>query len=243
MRLIAGLALTATLFLAGCVSPTTGTAPRPATSTAAPTQAERDQLREQVRVAANRFISVSDRIEPVAEAECRRQTPDLNCDFLITVDNSADAPVNAFQMRDDTGRPLIVVTVPMIAYVANDDELAFVLAHEAAHHIARHLDRRRKTAEVGALIFASAAARGGFGGRSVSEAAQLGAQVGSRVYAKDFELEADAIGARIARSAGFDAINGAQYFARAPDPGDRFLGSHPPNSDRVAAVRRALAGS
>jgi predicted Zn-dependent protease len=46
--------------------------------------------------------------------------------------------------------------------------------------------------------------------------------------------------ARIVTAAGYDALRGAAFFARIPDPGDQFLGSHPANADRVAAVRRAV---
>ncbi|MEC7793983.1 MAG: M48 family metallopeptidase [Pseudomonadota bacterium] len=199
-----------------------------------------EEIPADVRAAARRFVTVADRVEPVAEAACRAQAPDLNCDYNIVVDDRADAPINAFQMVDDKGRPVIAVTVPMIAYVQNDDEMAFILSHEAAHHIARHLDRRRESTRAGALIFASAAARGGASGAALDTAARLGAVLGSRVYAKDYELEADAIGARIARDAGYNAINGARYFERSPDPGNRFLGTHPPNANRVEAVGRAL---
>lgn len=221
------------VLVAGCdmPAPTSGT---PGTATPSALSSP------EARVAADRFVRVTTRIEPAAEAQCRRTAPDLNCDFLIMVDDRKDAPVNAFQMRDKTGRPILVVTVPMIAYVRNDDEMAFVLAHEAAHHIARHLDRREQATKASALIFASAAARTGASGAALETAARVGAVLGSRAYAKDYELEADAIGARIARAAGYDAINGARYFERSPDPGNRFLGTHPPNANRVAAVRAAL---
>ena len=121
------------------------------------------------------------------------------------MDDSPDASINAYQLRDDRDRPVIVVTVPMIAYVQNDDEMAFVLAHEAAHHIARHLDRRRESTRASALIFANAAARTGASGVALETAARVGAALGARAYAKDYELEADAVGARIARDAGYDA--------------------------------------
>ncbi|MDZ4136092.1 MAG: M48 family metalloprotease, partial [Paracoccaceae bacterium] len=65
--------------------------------------------------------------------------------------------------------------------------------------------------------------------------------VGARRYSKGFELEADALGAEIALRAGLDPVRGAQFFARIPDPGDAFLGTHPPNADRMATVRAAVA--
>ncbi|MGI3168655.1 M48 family metallopeptidase [Pseudooceanicola sp. C21-150M6] len=226
----------ACLALAGCDVPTTPL-PTPAAGTATATPLPDDAIRQ----AARRFVTAAERVEPVAERTCRRRTPDLRCDFRIVIDDRPDAPINAFQMRDDAGNPVIAVTVPLIAYVRNVDEMAFILSHEAAHHISRHLDRRRQSTEATSLIFAQIAAASG-GNVGVSTAARLGALVGSRTYAKEYELEADALGALIARDAGFDAINGARYFERAPDPGNRFLGTHPPNGDRVEAVRRALAG-
>src|SRR3989338_1340367 len=74
------------------------------------------------------------------------------------------------------------------------------------------------------------------------EAAQrTGATVAARSYSKEFELEADALGAEIAFHAGFDPLRGADFFDRLPDPGDQFLGTHPTNAARKAAVARVVA--
>ena len=73
-------------------------------------------------------------------------------------------------------------------------------------------------------------------------AVDLGASVGARSYSKDYELEADAIGTVIAHQAGYDPVRGAAYFTRIADPGDRFLGTHPPNARRIETVRRVAAG-
>ena len=40
--------------------------------------------------------------------------------------------------------------------------------------------------------------------------------------------------------AGYDPVLGATYFTRIADPGNKFLGTHPPNSARIAAVRAAV---
>ncbi len=54
----------------------------------------------------------------------------------------------------------------------------------------------------------------------------------------DATLTTLAIGTVIAHRAGFDPVRGAEFFARIPDPGNRFLGTHPPNSARIETVRR-----
>ena len=192
--------------------------------------------------AARAFVQVVRRVEPVAERECRARTSGVNCDFNIAVDDRPNQPANAFQTLDRQGRPVIFFTLPLIADARNVDELAFVLGHEAAHHIAGHINRQQQNAVAGAVIFAGLATLSGGNADAVRTAQQLGAQVGARRYSKDFELEADALGTIITARAGFDPLRGAEFFFRIPDPGDRFLGTHPPNSSRIDVVRRTVAG-
>ena len=189
--------------------------------------------------AVRNFQAVVRTVEPVAEQVCRERTTQVNCDFRIVVDDTVNAPPNAFQTVDRTGRPIIAFTVPLIAITRNTDELAFIMAHEAAHHVRGHLARARQNANIGATIAGAI-----FGGDSAATQAaqQLGAAIGARSYSKDFELEADALGTVIAARAGYDPVRGAQFFNRIPDPGNRFLGTHPANADRLATVQRVAAG-
>jgi predicted Zn-dependent protease len=66
--------------------------------------------------------------------------------------------------------------------------------------------------------------------------------VGARSYSKNFELEADALGTVITHNAGYNPVRGAEFFSQLPDPGNRFLGTHPPNAQRIETVRRVAAG-
>ena len=198
-------------------------------------------LRLQGRAAVRDFIAVINRVEPVAEEVCRAQAPQLNCDFLIVVDDAVNAPPNAYQKVDGTGRPIIAFTVPLLGAAQNQDELAFILSHEAAHHIAGHLQRQQVAAQIGAAILGNLAGLSNDAG-AVRNAQQLGAVLGARTYSKEFELEADALGARIAGLAGYDPLRGAAFFFRIPDPGDTFLGTHPANADRFRTVQRVTLG-
>jgi predicted Zn-dependent protease len=180
------------------------------------------------------------RVEPVAEAECRRVTPRQNCDFRIVVDGRPNQPPNAYQTLDETGRPVIAFNLGLIAEARNIDELAFVMGHEAAHHIAGHIPRAQANAAAGAVVFAGLAVLTGGDASAIRSAQDIGAAVGARAYSKDFELEADALGTVITQRAGFDALRGAEFFNRIPDPGNRFLGTHPPNAERIATVRRTV---
>jgi len=187
------------------------------------------------------FATVVQRVEPVAEDLCRRRGNVRNCDFRIVYDDRPGVPSNAFQTRDDRGRPILIVTGPLFRSTRNAHEVAFVLGHEAAHHIEGHLDRQQASAVWGAVLIGSVIAASGGDPSSIEAGQRLGAQAGSRVFSKDFELEADALGTVIAARAGFDPVRGADFFARIPDPGNVFLGTHPPNADRQRVVRATAA--
>lgn len=193
------------------------------------------------RDAARNFITVVDRVKPVAEQICRQRTRNVDCALQIAIDERLDQPPNAFQTIDPQGRPVVGFTVALIADARNADEIAFVLGHEAAHHIAGHIPRSQQSASAGALAGAMIGAMTGADQGMVDQLQQIGATVGGRRYSKEFELEADALGTEIALYAGFDPVLGAGFFNRLPDPGDQFLGSHPPNAQRQAQVRDVVA--
>lgn len=215
--------------------------PAPQNTSAQPAQASDAARRIRAQRAAQQFVRVVDIMEPVAESECRRRAPGMNCDFLIVVDDRPGQPPNAFQTLDRSGRPVVAFNLALIASVENADELAFVMGHEASHHILGHLARSRNNAMAGAVILSGLASLSGADAAGIRSAEEFGAAVGARTYSKDFELEADELGTVITSRAGFNAVRGAAFFTRIPDPGNRFLGSHPPNSARIDIVRRTAA--
>jgi Zn-dependent protease with chaperone function len=222
--------------LTGCTV-ATGPAPQQEQQQAATRQTEMP-----TRAQVQQFSTVVQRMEPVAERECRRRAPQLNCDFRIVVDDRPGQQINAFFTQDRSGRPIIGFTRPMIAAVRNADELAFVLGHEAAHHIKGHIPRQQQNAAAGAILLGGLASLSGASQGVVDQAADIGAGVGARSYSKSFELEADALGTVITQGAGYSPLRGVEFFSQIPDPGNRFLGTHPPNAERVETVRRVAAG-
>ncbi len=229
----------AALVLAGCVPAYEPAPPRPL-DVALPALSPPPGLPP--RDAAANFVAAVDRVQPVAEAMCRARTRGVPCNFRIVIDDRPGQPPNAFQTVDRLGRPVLGFSLSLISSARNVDEIAFVIGHEAAHHILGHLPLQQQSATAGALMAGVAAALGGADQAAVLAAQDIGALVGARRFSKEFELAADALGAEIALNAGFDPLLGAAYFERLPDPGDRFLGSHPPNAERMAVVRRVVAG-
>jgi len=187
-----------------------------------------------------RFVMAVRSMRPVLVETCLKLREDRNCDFVISVNLDPMSPPNAFQTVDEQGRPLLLFYITLIDDMKNADEIAFVIGHEGAHHILGHLEHQKKSAAGGATLFEVLAAALGGSAQSVGAASDIGAAVGARNYSKNYELEADRLGAQMTLSGGFDPVIGAAYFTRIPDPGNKFLGTHPPNRDRIFAVRTAV---
>ncbi|MFY0596503.1 MAG: M48 family metalloprotease [Cognatishimia sp.] len=240
MKAVAIAAMIGAIGLSACVETTVGQGSSggnvsAATSTSPPAVSAGDP-------AIQRYNRVVARMEPIAEKACQRRVrAGVNCDFNIVLNTDPRQPSNAYQSLDRNGRPVLTFTVAILKEMQNDHEVAFVLGHEAAHHIAGHLGQMRETATLGAVLGGGLAVLLGGGQSAVEIGADLGGTVGARAYSKDHELEADALGARITHDAGYDPVKGAAFFQRIPDPGNRFLGSHPPNAERIATVHRAAA--
>jgi Zn-dependent protease with chaperone function len=222
-------ALALSLLLSGCVAATAPMAVLPAGVPAPAAQAGQG------------FDAVVARMKPVAEHVCRERAPQLNCIFVIEVENRPGQAPNAWHRRDAQGRPIIGFNTALLAYARNDHELALIFGHEAAHHIANHLTRARASAQTGALVGGLLGIALGADQGTVQGLVDLGAGIGARRYSQPFELEADRLGTLIAWRAGYDPALGAGLFRRLPDPGNTFLGTHPPNSERLRVISQTLA--
>lgn len=126
----------------------------------------------------------------------------------------------------------------------NRDELAFVLGHEMAHVIRRHaIDRLLKHHVLSATALASPGR-----GALASWIRRVGVESLERAYSRAEEFEADELGFRLMRAAGFDPAGSIRALERlgqiVPSPGPGSLGSylstHPPTDDRVTRLRRLL---
>ena len=126
------------------------------------------------------------------------------------------------------------------------DEVAFILAHEMAHVIRRHaIDRLLKQKVVSAAALASPGR-----GALASWIRQVGIQWLERAYSQDDEFEADELGLRLMRAAGFDPAGATRVLQRlgeldgGRDPLglDSYLSTHPPVEERVLRLRRVATG-
>ena len=124
------------------------------------------------------------------------------------------------------------------------DELAFIVAHEMAHVIRRHaIDRILSQRALKAITLASPAAR------SIAPWVRtVGVQWLEKAYSQDQEYEADELGGRLMRAAGFDPAGSIRMLERlgALEPGGgasglgNWLSTHPPTADRILRLREQL---
>ncbi|MHA3913748.1 M48 family metallopeptidase [Halovulum sp. GXIMD14793] len=184
------------------------------------------------------------RIEPVAETMCRQRYTNARrsqCDFAFRISQDPRLGENAFQSIGPDGRPRVTFTLSLLRALGNDDEVAFILGHEAAHHIEGHLARSATRSQLGALLLGGlVAASGNASDQAVRDAAGLGAELGRRSYSKNAELEADRLAVDITARSGYNPVRGAAPFNRIETGSSGFLSTHPPSSERYRAILRRV---
>lgn len=147
--------------------------------------------------------------------------------------------VNAFALPGGQ----IFITEGLLELLKTEDELAAVLAHEIGHVLARHSAEHLAKAQLTqALIGAVVVGSGSY------DAAQLARLAGSLInmkHGRDDEHEADRLGLKLMREAGYDpramipvmqALGAATGGARTPE----FASTHPSAENRVQRIREEL---
>ena len=136
-----------------------------------------------------------------------------------------------------------------IAAAQNEAQLAAVLAHEIAHIAERHAaDRLTKNLIANGLLGLLGAMLGNDGSaRAAQTAAQILAGGYMLKFSRDDERDADRVGARIMRQAGWDPREMIAFMdllgrQQGRDPGSVmvFLSSHPGPRERADLLRVAL---
>jgi hypothetical protein len=151
-----------------------------------------------------------------------------------------DPAINAFALP---GGPIYIHS-GLVDAATNEAQLAGVMAHEISHVALRH---GTSQASKGNLIQLPAVLAGAAIGQEsvVAELGQLGLGLGVNSlllrYSRSAENEADALGARLMASAGYDPVEMAVFFETLEgEEGGRppeFLSSHPNPGNRIEAVR------
>src|SRR4051812_44823944 len=163
------------------------------------------------------------------------QHPEFQYSFKVV--NAKD--INAFALP---GGPMYVNT-GMITAARSEDEMAGVMAHEISHVALRHGTAQVTKAQKYQMLSGIMGMGGQILGGSIGTIAQMGSQ-GVGVYllkfSREYETEADLLGARIMANAGYDPRELANMFktieSQGSGGGPSFLSDHPSPKHRVAKI-------
>ncbi len=151
--------------------------------------------------------------------------------------------INAFALP---GGPMFV-NRGMFEAASSEGEVAGVMAHELSHVLLRHGTANATKAQgfqLGALAGAIAGAVvGGGWGQAISQGSQFGLGTWLLKYSREYEKQADLLGAQIMARAGYDPRDLARMFetiqaeARGNTP-PQWLSSHPDPGNRSQYIAR-----
>ena len=164
-------------------------------------------------------------------------TPEAICDYRLVVEQSEQKNAYADGER-------IVVFRGMMEFLRTEEELATVIAHEAAHNVMGHVAAQTTNAIVGGLFglvldVAAAAAgvntQGGF--------SKIGARAGAGTYSVAFEQEADYVGLYLMARAGYDETKAPYLWRRMAVLNPQAIqhrSSHPTTPERFVALEKTV---
>jgi metalloendopeptidase OMA1, mitochondrial len=160
-----------------------------------------------------------------------------------TIEVFESGQVNAFAIPGG----YIGVYTGMLDAVADDNELATVIAHEMAHVTERHTAKSRSKEII--VLLGLEWLRANSGKQIDPETLEqiiallgLGADGAELAFSRSYELEADRVGLFSMARAKFDPRAAITFWSRTPsgDGGPEFLSTHPSDEKRVAALRKEL---
>ena len=153
--------------------------------------------------------------------------------------------INAFALP---GGPMFL-NRGMLQAARTDDEVAGVMAHELSHVVLRHGTLQASKAQkfqIGAIagqVIGSIV--GGRTGQVISQGSQVGLGTYFLKYGREYEREADLLGAQIMARAGYDPRQMANMFRtiqrQGGGQGPEWLSDHPDPGNRYAAINREAA--
>jgi len=174
-----------------------------------------------------------------------------NLQFTFTVLNTK--MINAFALPGG----YIYITRGLLALANSEAEIAGVLAHEIGHVTARHAAQRHSQSVFAGIGAAAVGILSGSGELANLVGSGLGIYL--RSYSREQEFEADKLGIRYLKRAGFNSRAMAGFLAnlraktrltarlagKSPDKADEtnIMSTHPRTVERVERAARAAGGS
>ncbi len=211
------------------------------------------QLGQQAAAEARKQLPMlnDDRVDDYVEDVGRRLVsaipPELrHPEFRYTFDVVNQKEINAFALP---GGPMFL-NRGMIEASKNEAEMAGVMAHEISHVALRHGTAQATKGEkfqIGAVAGQILGAIvGGAAGSAIAQGSQFGLGAYFLKYGREYERQADLLGAQIMARAGYDPRQMANMFRTIEKEsggsgGPEWLSSHPNPGNRYDAINREAA--
>ena len=170
-----------------------------------------DKLMSEGRDGSNKIYLVTDERSELVNnlvAKLLAAMGEKSDDWIVRVLDTDEPVVNAFV----TGGKYIYVFTGLMKQATSEDELAFVLSHELGHSLLKHNERRKE--DMSTSIASIAKIIGMLSKKKNRQFYNKFAEMELASYSRLDEEEADAMGAAIARRAGYNPIKGADFFSR-----------------------------
>jgi predicted Zn-dependent protease len=183
-------------------------------------------------------VDVNERVERILDrivAVCDRK------DLVYFIKVLDDDPINAVSLPGG----YVYVFRGLIDKVDNDDQLAGVIAHEVAHITAKHGVKRMQNAYAALLLqVASTQANGNVAGGTNLALNSLFLE-----YSQQAEFEADRLGVKYLKKAGYDPKAMAQFLRKLKEAKEKeplqahsYWRTHPYLSQRIGMANQAVTG-
>ncbi|HYJ44982.1 MAG TPA: M48 family metallopeptidase [Pyrinomonadaceae bacterium] len=173
----------------------------------------------------------------VAAIPSEFQHPEFHYYFRVV--NASD--INAFALP---GGPMYV-NRGMIEAARNEGEMAGVMAHELSHVALRHGTAQATKAQKYSILAGVLGVGGAIlGGPAVGQIAQASVGAYFLKFSREYETEADVLGAQIMARAGYDPRDLANVFRTLEQQGGGgggFLSDHPSPANRYARINQEAA--
>lgn len=157
--------------------------------------------------------------------------PDLICDYPVLLSHSS--AINGY-----ANGSTIIITQGLLNFAKRDNQLALIIAHEMAHNTESHIPDRLSNSAIGVLLDIVLISNG-------IPSPFIATGLSANLYSQQYEIEADLMGLKLMRKAGYKIENLDQFWQQmgAIHPSTITKGkeiSHPTTVERALLIRKEI---
>ena len=213
------------------------------------------KVQDDIRLGQEAAAQVSRQFPMLKDPQTKRYVENVGRRLVAAIPAEFNQPAFSYEFDVVNARDINAFALPggpmfvnrgMIEAAKNEGEMAGVMAHEISHVALRHATAQAtKQSSFGNQLGTIGLILGGaiLGGQGGAQLGAMGAQVIQTRYSRDYETQADLLGAKIMANAGYDPRDLANMFqtiqqqsrgGRSPE----WMSSHPDPGNRFEKINR-----